>query len=76
NSYKSEDIGMHGFDYSISMTLPPLSVMYLKYTPPRKKTVKTEVPKEEKVETPETTAPPKEEKPKRKRTSSKKKVSE
>ncbi len=40
-SYKSEKIPMHGFDNSISMTLAPLSVMYLK-TLVRKKTVSTE----------------------------------
>ena len=36
-SYKSEDIAMHGFDDSISLTLAPLSVMYLKAAPARKK---------------------------------------
>ncbi len=40
-SYKSEKEHMHGFDNSISMTLAPLSVMYLKSTA-RKKTVKSE----------------------------------
>ncbi len=40
-SYKSEKIPMHGFDNSISMTLAPLSVMYLK-TSVRKKAVSTE----------------------------------
>ncbi len=42
-SYKSEKEAMHGFDDSISMTLAPLSVMYLKTTA-RKKTVKAEEP--------------------------------
>lgn len=37
-SYKSEKISMHGFENSISMTLAPLSVMYLK-TSSRKKNV-------------------------------------
>ena len=37
-SYKSEKIPMHGFKESISMTLAPLSVMYLK-TSTRKKAV-------------------------------------
>ncbi len=36
-SYKSEDIAMHGFDDSISLTLAPLSVMYLKAASARKK---------------------------------------
>ncbi|MBR6581867.1 MAG: 1,4-alpha-glucan branching protein GlgB [Ruminococcus sp.] len=40
-SYKSEKISMHGFENSISMTLAPLSVMYLKTTA-RKKNVKSE----------------------------------
>lgn len=40
-SYKSEKISMHGFEDSISMTLAPLSVMYLKSTA-RKKTVKSD----------------------------------
>ena len=71
-SYKSDDISMHSLDYSIAMTLPPLSVMYLKYTPPRKKAVKKESPAEETPAAEKTT----EEKPKRKRTSAKKKVSQ
>ena len=41
-SFKSDNIGMHGFDNSISMTLAPLSVIYLKYTPVKKRTPKTE----------------------------------
>lgn len=39
--YKSEKTPMHGFENSISMTLAPLSVMYLKSTA-RKKTEKSE----------------------------------
>jgi len=46
-TYKSEEIGMHGFDDSISMTLAPLSVMYLKYTPVKKKTKKENEDKSE-----------------------------
>ena len=41
-SFKSDNIGMHGFDNSISMTLAPLSVIYLKYAPVKKRTPKTE----------------------------------
>ena len=41
-SFKSDNIGMHGFDNSISMTLAPLSVIYLKYAPIKKRTPKTE----------------------------------
>ncbi|MCR5016677.1 MAG: 1,4-alpha-glucan branching protein GlgB [Ruminococcus sp.] len=40
-SYKSEAIGMHGFDDSISLTLAPLSVMYLKAAPARKRAEKS-----------------------------------
>ncbi|MGN0605228.1 MAG: 1,4-alpha-glucan branching protein GlgB [Oscillospiraceae bacterium] len=32
-SVKSEEIPMHGYDQSISLTIAPLSVMYLKYSP-------------------------------------------
>ena len=39
-SYKSEAVSMHGFDDSISLTLAPLSVMYLKLAPARKKAEK------------------------------------
>ncbi|MDE7225576.1 MAG: alpha amylase C-terminal domain-containing protein, partial [Ruminococcus sp.] len=46
-SYKAEKEPMHGFDQSISMTLAPLSVMYLK-TSTRKKNTK---PAEETVKT-------------------------
>ncbi len=41
-SYKAEKEPMHGFDYSISMTLPPLSVMYLKAAPARKTAKKSD----------------------------------
>ncbi len=41
-SFKSDNISMHGFDNSISMTLAPLSVIYLKYAPVKKRTPKTE----------------------------------
>ncbi len=34
--YISEDIGMHGYEYSISMTLPPLTVLYLKHSKEKK----------------------------------------
>ena len=40
--YKSEEIFMHGFDNSISLTLAPLSVMYLKLAEPKKRSPKTE----------------------------------
>lgn len=41
-TFKSENTSMHGFDNSISMTLAPLSVIYLKYSPVKKRTPKTE----------------------------------
>ncbi|WP_298527365.1 1,4-alpha-glucan branching protein GlgB [uncultured Ruminococcus sp.] len=40
-SFKSDSIPMHGFDDSISMTLAPLSVIYLKYSPVKKRAAKT-----------------------------------
>ncbi len=39
-TFKTENEGMHGHDQSISMTLAPLSVIYLKYTPVKKRTPK------------------------------------
>ncbi|HRR76177.1 MAG TPA: 1,4-alpha-glucan branching protein GlgB [Ruminococcus sp.] len=41
-SFKSDSIGMHGFDESISMTLAPLSVIYLKYSPVKKRAPRTD----------------------------------
>ena len=38
---RSKKEGMHGFENSISLDLPPLSVIYLKNVPPRKKTTGT-----------------------------------
>ena len=35
--YKSIDFPMHGYDQSIALTIAPLSVMYLKYSPAKKK---------------------------------------
>ncbi len=43
-SFKSDSIPMHGFDDSISMTLAPLSVIYLKYSPVKKRAPKTDAP--------------------------------
>jgi 1,4-alpha-glucan branching enzyme len=34
--YTTEEYGMHGYDQSISLTLPPLSVLYLRHTAPKK----------------------------------------
>ena len=45
-SYKSEEVAMHGFDDSISLTLAPLSVMYLKAAKPRKAGTKSASSKE------------------------------
>ena len=39
-SFKTEKISMHGFDQCISMTLAPLSVIYLKFAPVKKRTPK------------------------------------
>lgn len=38
--FDSMPIGMHGFEQCISMTLAPLSVIYLQYVRPKKKTAK------------------------------------
>ncbi len=43
-SFKSDSIPMHGFDDSISMTLAPLSVIYLKYSPVKKRASKADAP--------------------------------
>ena len=45
-SFKTENEPMHGQDQSISMTLAPLSVVYLKYAPVKKRTPKTEAAEE------------------------------
>jgi len=37
---KSEDYGMHGYEQSITMKIPALSVLYFKYIPPKKKKAK------------------------------------
>ena len=42
NSFKSDSVPMHGHDNSISMTLAPLSVIYLKYSPVKKREPKAE----------------------------------
>ncbi len=39
-TYETSEYGMHGFDQSIAMTLPPLSVLYLKYQKGSKSTIK------------------------------------
>ena len=36
-TYKTADIPMHGYDQSISLTLPPLSVLYLQHNKPTTK---------------------------------------
>ncbi len=41
-SFKSDSVPMHGFDDSISMTLAPLSVIYLKFSPVKKREPKSE----------------------------------
>jgi 1,4-alpha-glucan branching enzyme len=37
---KSENYGMHGYEQSIVLKIPALSVLYFKYIPPKKKKVK------------------------------------
>jgi 1,4-alpha-glucan branching enzyme len=41
-SYKSDAVPMHGFDDSIALTLPPLSVQYLKYSPVKRRAAKSD----------------------------------
>ncbi len=47
DSVKSKKIPMHGFDNSISLDLPGLSVIYLKAPIKRKKSIKSDINKEE-----------------------------
>ena len=42
SSFKSDSVPMHGHDNSISMTLAPLSVIYLKFSQVKKRVTKTE----------------------------------
>ncbi len=42
---KSEDYAMHGYENSITLDIPALSVMYFKYTPPRKRKAKADTVK-------------------------------
>ena len=39
---KTEDYSMHGYDQSITIDIPPLSAMFFKYIPPKKRKAKTE----------------------------------
>ena len=48
-TFKSDSIPMHGFDESISMTLAPLSVIYLKYSPAKKRESKAVNDKKTKI---------------------------
>ena len=48
-TFKSDSIPMHGFDESISMTLAPLSVIYLKYSPAKKRESKAANDKKTKI---------------------------
>jgi 1,4-alpha-glucan branching enzyme len=48
-TFNSDSIPMHGFDESISMTLAPLSVIYLKYSPAKKRESKAANDKKTKI---------------------------
>lgn len=37
---QSEEFGMHGLEHSVSLTLPPLSVQYLRFTPKKTRAAK------------------------------------
>ena len=39
---KAEEYSMHGYDYSISLTIPGLSAMYFRYVPPKKRAKKSD----------------------------------
>ena len=43
---KSDEYSMHGFDQSIELTIPPLSVQYYKLVPKKTRTAKAEKPAE------------------------------
>ncbi len=64
STFKSDSIPMHGLDNSISMTLAPLSVIYLEFVPVKKRTAASKA--DDKAEKPKKTvkkaAPAKDEK--------------
>ena len=53
---------MHGYDYSISLTIPGLSAMYFRYVPPKKRAKKSDtvidVPETAEVKTRKTAKAP------------------
>ncbi len=72
---KSEEVGMHGFEQSVELTLPPLSVQYYRLAPKKTRAkkadaaepVKEEKPKKTRAKKADAAEPVKEEKPKKTR---------
>ena len=60
---KSEEEPMHGFDQSIALTLPPLSVQYFKLTPKKTRTKKSDPEESAAAKAPKHTAKKAAEKP-------------
>ena len=52
---ESQEFGMHGFDQSIALTLPPLSVQYFRYTPKKPRAKKTSDAETQSAEKPKRT---------------------
>lgn len=74
-SFKTSHYSMHGFDESISMTLAPLSVIYLQYAPVKKRESKAKAGEAEKKTAAKNVSSAAETTAKPKRTSRKKKES-
>lgn len=72
---KAEEYSMHGYDYSISLTIPGLSAMYFRYVPPKKRAKKSDtvidVTETAEVKTRKTAKAPAKKKPSAKATSAK-----
>lgn len=72
---KAEEYSMHGYDYSISLTIPGLSAMYFRYVPPKKRAKKSDtvidVTETAEVKTRKTAKSPAKKKPSAKATSAK-----
>ncbi|MBQ8781299.1 MAG: 1,4-alpha-glucan branching protein GlgB [Oscillospiraceae bacterium] len=65
---KTEDYSMHGYEQSITIDIPPLSAMFFKYIPPKKRKTKVETASAEKPAAKSKTA---EKKPAAKKTAAK-----
>ena len=45
NKFKSENTPMHGLDYSVDLTLPAMSVIYLRHEPKQKRAATKRAPR-------------------------------